>query len=148
MPLLAVKTRDAEVEIWDLAAHRERKPYQASFEAADLAFSPDGRRLAITPRWRFNPRPDGPPLRLLNALTGERQAEYPGVFFCNACFDPAGARLATGELDGTVRVRDVASGRVLCEFKHSGTISGLAFLETGRQLVASELGGACGHRSE
>jgi WD40 repeat protein len=141
-PLLAAKTRDPEVVIWDLATRRERQPYKASFEAASLAFSPDGRHLAITPRWRFDPRLDGPPLLLLNAETGERRAEFPGVFFCNACFDPAGARLATGELDGTVRVRDVASGRVLCEVKHSGTISGLAFLEAGRLLVATELGGA------
>jgi len=90
----------------------------------------------------IRPRLDGPPLLLLNAETGERQAEFAGVFFCNSCFDPAGARLATGELDGTVRVRDVASGRVLCEVKHSGTVSGLAFLEAGRQLVVTELGGA------
>jgi WD40 repeat protein len=140
-PLLAAKTRDPEVVLWDLATRRERRPYKASFEAASLAFSPDGRHLAITPRWRFDPRLDGPPLLLLNAETGERQAEFTGVFFCNTCFDPAGARLATGELDGTVRVRDVASGRVLCEVKHSGTVSGLAFLEAGRQLVVTELGG-------
>jgi WD40 repeat protein len=141
-PLLAAKTRDPEVVIWDLAARRERPPYKASFEAASLAFSPDGRHLAITPRWRFDPQLAGPPLQLLNAETGERQAEFAGVFFCNCCFDPAGARLATGEVDGTVRVRDVASGRVLCEVKHSGTVSGLAFLEAGRQLVVTELGGA------
>jgi WD40 repeat protein len=141
-PVLAVKTRDPEVEIWDLAARRERQPYKASFEAASLAFSPDGRYLTITPRWRFDPRRDGPPLLLINTETGKRQAEFPGVFFCSACFDPAGARLATGELDGTVRVRDVVSGRVLCQVKHTGTISGLAFLEAGRQLVVTELGGA------
>jgi hypothetical protein len=140
--LLAAKTRDPEVVIWDLATRRERQPYKASFEAASLAFSPDGRHLAITPRWHFNPQFDGPPLLLLNAETGVRQAEFAGVFFCNSCFDPAGARLATGERDGTVRVRDVASGRVLFEFKHSGTVSGLAFLEGGRQLVVTELGGA------
>jgi WD40 repeat protein len=141
-PLLAAKTRDPEVVIWDLATRRERQPYKASFEAASLAFSPDGRQLAITPRWRFNPQLEGPPLLLLDAETGERRAEFPGVFFCNSCFDPAGARLATGELDGTVRIRDVASGRVVCEVKHSGTVSGLAFLEAGRQLVVTELGGA------
>jgi WD40 repeat protein len=141
-PLLAAKTRDAEVVIWDLATRRERQPYKGSFETASLAFSPDGRHLAITPRWRFNPQVEGPPLLLLNAETGERQAEFAGVYFCNCCFDSAGARLATGELDGTVRVRDVASGRVLCEVKHSGTVSGLAFLEADRQLVVTELGGA------
>src|SRR5262249_1261458 len=141
-PLLAAKTRDPEVVIWDLATRRERQPYKASFEAASLAFSPDGRHLAVTPRWRFNPQLNGPPLLLLNAETGERQVEFAGVFFCNSCFDPAGGRLATGELDGTVRVRDVASGRILCEVKHSGTVSGLAFLEMGRQLVVTELGGA------
>jgi WD40 repeat protein len=141
-PLLAAKTRDPEVVIWDLATRRERQPFQASFEAASLAFSPDSRHLAITPRWHFNPQLDGPPLLLLNAQTGERRAEFAGVFFCNSCFDPAGARLATGERDGTVRVRDVASGRVLCKVKHSGTVSGLAFLEGGRQLVVTELGGA------
>jgi WD40 repeat protein len=141
-PLLAAKTRDPEVVIWDLATGRERQPFKASFETASLAFSPNGRHLAITPRWRFDPRLDGPPLLLLNAKTGERQAEFAGVFFCNSCFDPAGARLATGELDGTVRVRDIESGRVLCEIKHSGTVSGLAFLEAGRQVVVSELGGA------
>jgi WD40 repeat protein len=140
-PLLAAKTRDPEVVIWDLATRRERQTYKVSFEAASLAFSPDGRHLAITPRWRFNPQLDGPPLLVLNAETGERQAEFAGVFYCNCCFDPAGARLATGEVDGTVRVRDLASGRVLCEVKHSGTVSGLAFLEAGRQLVVTELGG-------
>jgi WD40 repeat protein len=139
--VLAAKTRDPEVAIWDLATGRERQPYKASFEAATLAFSPDGCRLAITPRWRFSPQFDGPPLLLLDAETGERQAEFAGVFFCNSCFDPAGTRLATGESDGTVRVRDIASGRVLCEVKHSGTVSGLAFIEAGRQLVVTELGG-------
>jgi WD40 repeat protein len=141
-PLLAAKTRDPEVVIWDLATRRERQPFKASFEAASLAFSPDGRHLAITPRWRFNPQLDVPPFLLLNAETGERQAEFAGVFFCNSCFDPSGTRLATGELGGTVRVRDVASGRVLCEAKHSGTVSGLAFLDSGRQLIVAELGGA------
>jgi serine/threonine protein kinase/WD40 repeat protein len=141
-PLLAAKTRDPEVVIWDLTTRLERRPYKASFEAASLAFSPDGRHLAITPRWRFDPKLDGPPLLLLNAETGGRQAEFAGVFFCNTCFDPVGARLATGEVDGTVRVRDVASGRVLCEVKHTGTISGLAFLDAGRQLVVTELGGS------
>jgi WD40 repeat protein len=142
LPILAVKTRDPEVEIWDLGASRERKPYVAAFETAMLAFSPDGRHLAITPRWRFNPTLEGPPLLLLDAKTGERRAEFPGAFFCNACFDASGTRLATGEVDGRIRVRDVASGRVVCEAKHSGTVSGLAFLGAGGQLVASELGGA------
>jgi WD40 repeat protein len=141
-PLLAVKTRDPEVEIWDLATRRERHPYKASFESASLAFSPDGRHLAITPRWLSNPRLDGPPLLLINSETGKRQAEFAGAFYCNSCFDPAGGRLATGELDGTVRVRDVVSGRVLCQVKQSGTVSGLAFLEAGRQLVMTELSGA------
>src|SRR5262249_61903855 len=94
--LLAAKTGDPEVAIWDLAPRRERRPYQASFEAASLAFSPDGRHLAITPRWRFDPKLDGPPLLLLNAETGERRGGVGGgVFFC-CRFGPRRGRRAPG----------------------------------------------------
>ena len=57
-------------------------------------------------------------------------------------FSPDGRRLASGSLEGTVKVWDVATGQLLRTLTgHTSGVTSVAFSPDGRRLASSSLGG-------
>jgi WD40 repeat protein len=72
-----------------------------------LAFSPDGRTLAMSREWAG--------IELYDVASGRRSSELRGheIFVGTLAFLPDGSRLISGSWDHTVKVWDPASGRQL-----------------------------------
>ena len=79
-------------------------------EIFDLAFSPDGRTLAVSGASSRVPLYEVES----GAASGVCDAGHQGVYA--VAFHPDGARLAMGGFDGTVRICEVDSGRTVSEF--------------------------------
>ena len=91
---------------------------------AALAWSPDGRRIAVAGA--------APEVNVYDADTGARVAACTGhsAGIYSVAFSPDGATLATGGFDGTVRLYDAATG-----------VLKKAFVPVQLERPASELGG-------
>jgi WD40 repeat protein len=98
----------------------------------DLAFSPDGSRLASVPHryaiqvWDLG-QTGGPTLVFYTAFTDAVNS---------VAFSADGALLATGHYDGDIRIWDLASGELTNQFQAGGVVESLAFHPEAR-LVAS-----------
>jgi WD40 repeat protein len=100
--------------------------------AARSAFTPDNRRLLISSNQnRYADVLDIGTRQVVAHLSG-----HTDVLSDIAC-TPDGLRYATGSLDGTVRLWDAATSRLLLEFQaRMGQISLIAFSADGRSLMA------------
>ncbi len=113
-------------------AHGERS-------VAGLAFSPDGKRLALA----------GQTISLWDVRTGQRDRPLPGhgAAIVALAFSADGRRLATGGRDGLACVWDGRTGRLEHTLTgHDGAASGLAFSADGALLATGE--GVRGQRRE
>jgi WD40 repeat protein len=98
-------SQDRTVQIWDPVSGARITGVRALGEVSDIAFAPDGSRFAtvgfysaIGEVWQAG---TGAPLHLLEGhVTRLRSVAY----------DPSGARMATGDEDGHVIVREAATG--------------------------------------
>jgi WD40 repeat protein len=90
-----------------------------------LAFSPDGKLLA---QGRGNAEDTGDVV-LYDAVTGARRRHLRGHrnSVHGLAFSPDSTRLASASHDKTVKVWDVASGKLLRTFEHPSRVHGLAF---------------------
>src|SRR5207253_8769028 len=96
------------------------------------AFSPEGRYLATLGRDSLVIL-DARSGHLIRALRGHNGGVQ-GV-----AFSPDSRRLASGNADGTVRIRDVAIGKEIVDppLRHRGFVSSVAFSPDGRLLVSA-----------
>ncbi len=141
--LLAVGSWDFEVSVWDTATDDpprlllppETTPYKA---VDDLAFSPDGARLAVAARdatTRVRAFPSG---ELLATLEGHADGERPPTYDAAWLDD---ARVATAQADGTVRVWDVDTAAQLRLLRgHDGEVRCLARAPDGTLLSGGDDG--------
>jgi eukaryotic-like serine/threonine-protein kinase len=130
---------DRKVKVWDWTTGRNvfTCPSQSGADhnrgtAYCLAFSPDGRRLAVgsdgaVTVWDWeNQQPALPPLR------GHAKK---GI---SVAFSPDGRRLASGSWSGEVMIWDAETGtRLLTISEHRNPVSAVAFSRDGRRLVSA-----------
>lgn len=108
------------------------------FMIRGVAFSPDGRRVAIGSS-------DGT-ASVCDAATGNRcfriHANWSSTQLQDLDFSPDGRRLVTASEDTTARVWDTASGRRLHTLPHNGVVYDLAISPDGRRLATASFDGA------
>ena len=97
------------------------------------AISPDGRTLAGSGVGNTAVLVDLRTQQVVQTLNGHTAS------VAVSAFSPDGSLLVTGSRDNTVKLWDVASGRLLNTFQHEGSINGVEFSTDGRYVVT-----ACG----
>jgi WD40 repeat protein len=137
------------IDLWDTQSWRKAKTLGGhAGEIRGLAFSPDGSHLATasidtTARiWDVATGERSWTLRseAVNLPTGGPAGDPTRWPVLAVSFSPDGRRLVTGGTDRTVRVWDVASGKLLRTLTgHSMTVTGVAFLEDGKRIASSSL---------
>jgi WD40 repeat protein len=141
---LASASRDGTVRLWDVARRAQRDGFQftapvdpqtqAPYWLTGLAFSPDGRRIAVGSVSNN--------LYLLDARNGDLQREFRGhegwVVLRGVAFSPAGDTIATAGLDGTVRIWSVVTGVQRAVLRQQGLrLIAVAWHPDGDRLVSS-----------
>jgi WD40 repeat protein/serine/threonine protein kinase len=127
---------DGAVEIWDWRNRRvEHSLPGHQKRAINLAFSPDGSRLA-SGNWRgsvmlWDPQAGGDPLR---SFAEPREARFPVAALA---FSPDGGQLATASYGRRVDVWATTTGELLRRLPHGGLVMGVAYCAGGRRLVSS-----------
>jgi WD40 repeat protein/serine/threonine protein kinase len=128
---LASARGDGAVTVWDVGTGLPLRTLSSKAGGGDVAYSPDGSRLAVRA---------GDRVRLLDAATGQELSSWPThVLAAGLAFSPDGRRLAFGG-DGThdrdVQVVDLATRRPLALLRgHSSSVLGLAW--QGDQLASA-----------
>jgi WD40 repeat protein len=123
--------RGFEWYYWHRMSHRELLTLQGK-GSTSVAYSPDGRRLAMTV-WDST-------VRVKDAASGQELLTLTGHTgpISGMAFSPDGTRLASSSFDKTVRVWDAATGQELLTLTgHTDIVKSLAFSPDGRQLASA-----------
>src|SRR5262249_1034898 len=129
------------VQVWDWRSGRRRLgPLVLPREPRGLAYSPDGKRLAVicADGWLVLLRTsDGQRLHRID--TGNRATGNANLWTSNGLvrFSPDGRWLVTWEMDDALRVWDPGSGKLLHRLPHDERISDVEFGSAPWQLLSS-----------
>ena len=120
------------VKVWDVASGKEIKSFTGPRGGVNkVAFHPDGKRLAVA---------GSEVVEVWDLETGRKHHDLKGHkkwVYCTA-YSPDGKWLATGAWDGTVKLRDAATGvEALTIFAHEGFVLNLAFSPDSRNLATT-----------
>jgi WD40 repeat protein len=121
---------DRSVKLWDAGTGRELRTLRRDAPCYAVAFSPDGRTLAVVGLDRT--------VTLWDPATATERATLRGHprWIDALAFSPDGRTLATGSYDGTAKLWDVASRRERAALpRHADMLLALAFSPDGRTLV-------------
>jgi dipeptidyl aminopeptidase/acylaminoacyl peptidase len=138
--LVAAGSRDGELVLWDAGALREVRRFPRSKEGVMcLAFSPDGKRLAVGCISERKGR-SSDLVRLWDA-GGSREVRRfvsaPELMITTVAFSPDGRLLAAGDWGKTIHLWDAATGRLVRRIDAKGsTANRLAFSPDGRMLAS------------
>jgi WD40 repeat protein/serine/threonine protein kinase len=111
-PLVATGSTDGTVKLWDSQTGKECRQLPLTLEKVEaVAFSPDGEELAVAGH--------SPLVTIFNTTTGVKlrqiEGQGPGdAWIVTIAFSPDGKRIAIGGGQGTVYVRDVHTGKLVC----------------------------------
>jgi hypothetical protein len=158
---LAAAGHDGRIRLWELATGRLALPPlvhpgnsgEAATNVFEIAFSPDGTRLASCGGAGYNASTRGK-VCLWDALRGEKLQEISGhtkpVF--SVAFSPCGRHLASAGGDQTVRIWDAKTGKAIRTLEgkelaqpggptgrsHAGQVYSVAFSPDGRRLASAD----------
>jgi RNA polymerase sigma factor (sigma-70 family) len=131
------RTAGPVICIWDVHTGKELRRFGPRRRVGTLAFSPDGRMLAVVDR------DPGEMVSLWDSATGKRLRRFipkgqdSSLTFA---FSPTGRFIATagsGGRDNTVYVWEAATGQEVCRFQgHQSGVPALAFAPDGRTLAS------------
>lgn len=110
-----------------LAATKRLGPYGAEVQ---VAWSPDGKTLAVTARGCMAQLVDPVTEKRKARLRGDEEAQESAV-----AISPDGARVALACQEGAAWIYDAASGAAVTTIVHGGSIRSIAFTSDGRALV-------------
>jgi RNA polymerase sigma factor (sigma-70 family) len=133
--------KDDELRLWDLRTGHEAKSLPHHFTGIyDLAFAPDGSRLAAA-GLETGRSPPGR-VQVWEVSTGKDLLAFDThtEMVKRVAFSPDGRTLATGGADATLRLWELATGSERLRFQgHEGEIKALVYGPAGRSLAASSL---------
>ena len=131
----ALSRPEGEVEIWDVAAGRQLREFQAGRFPA-LTFSPDGKQLAVLDVGTLT-RPIRS-LRLFDVTTGQprRRLEGHQDVIHGFLFTPDGKTLITSSDDKSIRFWDTATGKQIRQWNTSTAIGRIELSPDGTRLVS------------
>ncbi|MFL5240711.1 MAG: tetratricopeptide repeat protein [Gemmataceae bacterium] len=121
--------------VWDLTTHRPRRTIQMGGWLSAVAFSPDGKVLAIGAQYGI--------VKLLDAETGKERAllerfQLAVSFTLSLVFSPDGKMLATSDREGLVRLWDLTTGRLHASLRgHTSAVGALNFSPDGKTLASA-----------
>jgi WD40 repeat protein len=132
LPYLASASDDHAIMIWDSRSGRPVRRWIGEVEQRGLTYNPDGSMLASSigtdqGERRFS-------VQVWDAEKGTRTKLLPGhqADVCALAFAPSGDRLASGDKDGAVILRDVESGRILRREKEGNSpVASVVFHDKG-----------------
>jgi WD40 repeat protein len=116
---------------WD--HQRRRLLFKRELLAQSLVFSPDGTQLVVA----------GQDITFLDAASGEQQAVLKGHAdgTTAAAFSPDGTLLASGGMDGLVRIGHLETRRLVGRLTHESPVRAIAFSPDGVLLATISWGG-------
>jgi WD40 repeat protein len=120
------------VAVWDVATRQPRWTHREPRGVPSVAFSPDGRTLAVG---AF-----GPAVKLLDVATGQVRATLAGNGKAARAvgFAPDGATLAVGSQDRFIKLWDVATGKERRTLNgHTDRVFAVQFSPDGKRLVSA-----------
>jgi WD40 repeat protein len=131
--LLAAGTFCGQVYVWNVArGTRVGRPFSIGGELAQIAFSPDARRIAVA-SWNSTIAIADPQTgRVVTLLTDHTS----GV--ADVAYSPDGRYLASASLDGTARIWDARSLRPLRVLHHPDPVYMVAFAHDSRDVVTTD----------
>lgn len=126
--LLALSDGAEALSVWDLVAGRPVADFQTAGPVTAIAFSPDGRNLAVGSAQK---------IAIHEVLTGKERGQLRGPATCLA-FTADGKTLAAGLADGAVQLWDTITCRDLGRrHGHSAAVTSVTFVAGGKTLVAA-----------
>jgi RNA polymerase sigma factor (sigma-70 family) len=126
--LASAGASDGKIRLWDPATGKELHVLGTGQSTNCLAFSPDGKTLASA---------GGQVIRLWDARDGTDQKQLRGHRdrITSIAFHPDSKMLASVDLDRTIRLWSVATGRQPCSWTAPGLIHSVAFSPDGKFLA-------------
>ena len=129
--LLASGSWNDTVKLWDVSTERQIATLPSK-QPTLVAFSPDGKTLAVGTRYFYNT------VELWDVATQERIATlgHRAVVFYTVSFSPDGKTLAVGTWDNTVELWDVATQERIATLGHEAVVNAVSFSPDGTLLAS------------